>query len=414
MQSSLSFYVITEGNLGIECTEILLSEGHDVLGIISSHQDTADWALSHKIPYYSTLEEFADINPSKTFDYLLSIINTQILSQQLIEYPRYYAINYHDAPLPNYAGVHATSWAILNNEKNHGVTWHVMNSHIDAGDILKQVSFPIESDETALTLNLKCYSHALKTFKDLLQHLIRGPVSGKKPNLKNRRYFSRSQKPSNLGFLSWKDSAQAIERQFRALNFGDYPNGLATFKIMFNEQTIIPNKLKVLNSKSDFRPGTIIKIEEQDIYLSTTTQDICISGLRWFNDIVPNTTNSIVKDLKVHSGYKLKNPKKQMLKKLQEISSQLSPYENYWTEYFMSSPQIQYPFLFSLLKKDERVENKGEHVSEIIISDSFFEYFSYCNFSASFSETFITAFLIYLCRLGDYSPFSVGLINSFL
>ena len=41
------------------------------------------------------------------------------------------AINCHDATLLNYAGVHASSWAILNGEKEHGVGWHVMSDIVE-------------------------------------------------------------------------------------------------------------------------------------------------------------------------------------------------------------------------------------------------------------------------------------------
>ena len=75
-----------------------------------------------------------------SFDFLFSIVNSQILFPSLLKLPREFAINFHDALLPKYAGVHATSWAIFNQEKTHGITWHVMSEIVDSGDILKQVS----------------------------------------------------------------------------------------------------------------------------------------------------------------------------------------------------------------------------------------------------------------------------------
>lgn len=74
-------------------------------------------------------------------DYLFSIfsiVNRHLIPNELIALPQHLAINYHEAPLPNYAGVHATSWAIMNREVKHGITWHVMTERVDAGDILKQ------------------------------------------------------------------------------------------------------------------------------------------------------------------------------------------------------------------------------------------------------------------------------------
>ena len=45
------------------------------------------------------------------------------------------AINFHDGPLPRYAGLNAPVWAILNREPAHGVTWHLIEGGIDEGDI---------------------------------------------------------------------------------------------------------------------------------------------------------------------------------------------------------------------------------------------------------------------------------------
>jgi len=102
MKQTFSSYIITETNLGTQCAEILLAEGHQAQGLISNNQEVIKWALEHNISYL-------------TLDYLFSIVNYQILSSQILESPRYFAINYHDSPLPKYAGVHVTSWVILNN-----------------------------------------------------------------------------------------------------------------------------------------------------------------------------------------------------------------------------------------------------------------------------------------------------------
>lgn len=49
------------------------------------------------------------------------------------------------------------AWAIINGERAHGVTWHLMAERVDAGDILVQHGFPVEAIETTATLNAKCY-----------------------------------------------------------------------------------------------------------------------------------------------------------------------------------------------------------------------------------------------------------------
>jgi methionyl-tRNA formyltransferase len=73
-----------------------------------------------------------------------------------LELPRIEAIDYHDAPLPKYAGLNATSWALMHRQKTHWVTWYVMSDLVEGGDILKQVAIDIADEDTAFTLNKKC------------------------------------------------------------------------------------------------------------------------------------------------------------------------------------------------------------------------------------------------------------------
>jgi methionyl-tRNA formyltransferase len=111
--------------------------------------------------------------------------------RHVLKLPRKAAINYHDSLLPKYAGTHATSWALMNGETVHGITWHLMTRIVDAGDILKQESFGIAEDETAITLNMKCYEAAINSFSQLVSELESGGIIARKQDLDERTFFSR-------------------------------------------------------------------------------------------------------------------------------------------------------------------------------------------------------------------------------
>ncbi|MBY0463081.1 MAG: amino acid adenylation domain-containing protein, partial [Alphaproteobacteria bacterium] len=325
-----------------------------------------------------------------------------------------YCINYHDAPLPRYAGVHATSWAILNNESTHAISWHIMNSSVDTGNILKQVFFSIDNNETALSLNLKCYVNALEAFKELIKEIGQKSIKGKSQDLKNRSYYSRSQKPSCLGFVSWENSAQDIERLYRALHFGEYPNTFAVFKVFINQQIFSPANLQILQSCSKIVPGTITHITDQAIFISTQTEDISISYLR---DLKGNicSIDTLISQLGITVGDVLRAPDEQFLKDLQIIYTDLSHYETFWTKQLTNLSPAYLPFTTSLPQDAQRVKDDEKQV-EIIITENFLE-FSSCyikELSFSFTEILIAAFLIYLSRLGNVSPFTIGFINPFL
>ena len=119
--NNFSCFIVGEGTLPIQCADILLDREHTMYGIISSDIAVHDWARERGIPYIdpknTDIVTFLSQHP---FDYLFSIVNMSILPQEVLALPRRCAINFHDAPLPKYAGIHATSWAILQGERD---TW---------------------------------------------------------------------------------------------------------------------------------------------------------------------------------------------------------------------------------------------------------------------------------------------------
>ncbi len=223
-------FIIGDDNLTLQCAEIILAKNHQILGLISKSSSIKAWCARHSIPYMNDIKELETTN--QPFDYLFSIVNGQILSKNILKRPRYYAINYHNSPLPKYAGLNATSWAILNGEHSHAISWHIMEDKVDAGSILKQPSFLIEDEDTALSLNLKCYEHAVSSFYELVNELATNTVSPTQQDLTQRSYYGLKDQPHNLGFICWEQSAEEIDRLCRALTMGPYINELATPKIM--------------------------------------------------------------------------------------------------------------------------------------------------------------------------------------
>jgi methionyl-tRNA formyltransferase len=116
----MNCYIIGETNLTLQCAQWLVRQGHELLGIVSSSSKIRDWATKSHINHFYDLQASKGILISNQFDYLFSIANPIILKSELLNKPSIAAINYHDALLPAYAGVHATSWVIWRGEKEHG------------------------------------------------------------------------------------------------------------------------------------------------------------------------------------------------------------------------------------------------------------------------------------------------------
>lgn len=273
----LTCLLIGQDNLLIECAKLIQSNSLIISGIISPSDQIKNWTRSQAIPWFSSLSEI-DWQTHST-DYLFSIVNNDLIPKTVLDKIRRLAINYHDGPLPRYAGSNATSWAILNNETSHAITWHVINEKVDAGDLLKQRTFPIDPADTALSLNLKCIEHALVTFSELINELTENTYHRTPQNLSQRTYFPRSKKPANSGWINWNSRADEIDRLCRATQFGQYQNPFSVAKVLVGNEVFAVDALTVLAELSDKSPGTLLEISHDYWKIATLTHVVKLSAL---------------------------------------------------------------------------------------------------------------------------------------
>jgi methionyl-tRNA formyltransferase len=333
-------YILGNDSLTIQCAEILLAHNYQILAVISSAPVVQDWAAQRSIQLFSSFPKNQEsLAPC---DYLFSIVNWQILPEWVLKLPRYFAINYHDSPLPKYAGVHATSWAILNNEKQHGITWHVMEKQVDAGDILKQVIFPVDKKETALSLNLKCYQTAITAFSELVEDLARNTQVRIPQDLNQRTYFGIHQKPSGNGWVNWNDTAENIERLFRALKLGDYTNRLSILKFTIKNELYLIDELQVLRKKSAQTPGTIVKLSSKGLEIATRTYNIRILRFKTMDGNLYN--NKILTEQNYLLGFCLSSPTINSQEVYQQLSADISKYEHFWVKELEQKVPTTLPF----------------------------------------------------------------------
>lgn len=274
MQSKFSCCLIGSGSLLIQCGTQLLDAGHTIVAVASAHKDVLEWAAINQIPSCSDeLTEYRPFLQQFQIDYLFSIVHLNIIPEDILNLATHMAINYHDGPLPAYAGINAPSWAIINGEQNHGISWHQMLASVDEGDLLYQEIIPIDDDETAFTLNWKCYQAAVEGFSSVIEQ-INGTLKPKKQDLGKRSYFAKYQRPGNLSCVNWNLSADAIARFIRAMDFGGYENNFARAKLYINNKFYIIDKFSVLSKKSTYKPGTISAVYQDGIDISTLDIDI--------------------------------------------------------------------------------------------------------------------------------------------
>ncbi len=260
-----------------ECGRMLMDQHHEIVAVVAPEGPAAAWARRAGIPLFSRLKDLLEAG-LEPVDYLFSITNLAVLPAEALALASRAAINFHDGPLPAYAGLNTPSWALLAGEVEHGVTWHLMTDDVDCGDVLADEIIAIEDGETSLSLNTKCFEAGLRTFAALaanLEVLLMGrrPMSGR-PS----RFFGKDARPAAAATIDWYAPAEEIARQVSALYFGAYRNPLGLSKALLGDRLLLVQGVTVLDSCSGAEPGMVVEGGEMAI-VATGSRDIRLERL---------------------------------------------------------------------------------------------------------------------------------------
>ncbi len=271
--SVFSCFVVGSGAVALRCAERLRLAGHKILGVYSFDCALKEMASSHEIPHANTLEQFEESLNSQPYEYLFSINNPWIIPSNILALASKNTINFHDSPLPKYAGLHATSWALINGESEHATCWHEVEEGIDRGRILKKTSFEITEDDTAFTLNMRVLELTVNSFQTLIDELATDTVSAEEQNTVGGSYYALSDRPDSACIISLRDSTQHLSNLVRALDFGVSPNPLGLPKLLVNEygEILVFTSLAVVSNVASSTAGTVIEMSPGGLRIATVT-----------------------------------------------------------------------------------------------------------------------------------------------
>lgn len=148
-----------------------------------------------------------------------------ILSEDIINLPKFGTVAVHESLLPKYRGFAPINWAIINGEKSTGVTLFYLDKKIDNGDIIDQETIKIEKNETAYDVYKKTSEGSLNLLKKNLKRIIKGHVKGRRQDEKFATYTCM-RLPED-GQINWNNKAENIYNLIRGLSY-PYP-GAFTF-----------------------------------------------------------------------------------------------------------------------------------------------------------------------------------------
>ena len=338
-----SFWIIGETTLAIRCAEALLERGHLVRGLVTTHALTMDWARTRGIdvvPFSAALPALR----AAPYDYLLSIVNSRILGPDILATPSRGAINYHDGPLPRYAGMHSTSWAILNGETAHGVTWHGIVDLVDAGPIYKQRIVPVDPADTALSLNARSYEAALESFLELADDIGTGRLEAREQDLSRRTYFPHLERPDAAALIDWTAPAASISALVRALDFGAaYANPLGRAKVRCGSQFYLCDRVRLTGRPASAAAGTVTGIDSSGITVAAGNEDIVIEALSSMAG-APLALADVVERERLVVGRPLGLVPREVRARITTRNQELAKHEGYWIRALRRVRRVELPY----------------------------------------------------------------------
>ena len=313
------FRCVLVGNesLLVQCARALSGRGHQIVTVASHNADVIAWAASAGIPVVAPGTGIED-RVTAPFDWLLSIANLSVLPDALIKRAARGAVNFHDGPLPRHAGLNAPVWALLNGETRHGITWHLIGGGVDEGDILEQVTFDIAADETAFSLNARCYAAAIESFPSLVDALETGAPNRRKQDLTQRTLHRRDDRPEGAAQIDFSKPAADIVRLVRALDHGGYWNPLAMPKIGGVERTFAVGQAEIAEGSG--APGTVLE-SGADLVVA------CGDGAVRLSDFTDLAASPVAAGIVAEVGSVLPVPD---FDKLTALMARIVPGEGYW------------------------------------------------------------------------------------
>lgn len=209
----------------------LIGSRHEVIAVVTQpdrpnargneiiFSDVKKVALEHGItvfqPEKASDETFVERLRELAPDIIVVAAYGQILRENILNLPKYRCINVHASILPKYRGASPIQWAVINGEKETGVTIMYMEKGLDTGDMILTRTLELAPDETAGTLHDRLMELGGPTLLEAMDMIESGTANPIPQNNDEATYVSVLKK--SMGELDFNNSAEYLERLIRGL-----------------------------------------------------------------------------------------------------------------------------------------------------------------------------------------------------
>ena len=218
-------------------------------------------AKKHGIPVFQPhriRSDFSFLSETKP-DLILCFAYGQIIPSEVINYPRYGCLNYHGSLLPKYRGAAPIQYALMNNDKETGVTLMEMVEKMDAGRMYAKKKFLIEPKDDFSNLANKMVDAAFDLTVESLEKYLNGELVGEEQN-EELVTFAPSIKTEEEP-VSVLDDIEVIVGKVRALS----PS--PGTKIRMDEEEIKLFKVEIVSRENLAPLGSVIQANKSGFYI---------------------------------------------------------------------------------------------------------------------------------------------------
>lgn len=270
-------------DFAVSSLEAIIGAGHDLVGVVTqpdkvkgrggkiSFPAIKEAALAHNLTVYQPSRvrdsEFIEIIRDLDPEVIVVAAFGQLLPKELLDMPLYGCINVHASLLPKYRGAAPIQAAIINGEKESGITIMHMDVKLDTGDMILQENIPLAEDETGGSLHDKLASLGARLIVEALDKLKEGTAKRIPQDESQATYVKMLDK--KMGYIDFAKPAIDIERMIRGLN--PWPSAYTKLK----GKTLKIWRAEVIEYNSNARPGELVELTK-DYFVVMTGKDALI------------------------------------------------------------------------------------------------------------------------------------------
>lgn len=287
--NKLRIVFIGTPDFAVESLRSLLEAGKNVVAVITvpdrkagrgqkiNESAVKKFAASKYLPVLqpTNLKNESFLEELKSFNANLQIVVAfRMLPELVWNMPQFGTFNLHASLLPNYRGAAPINWAIINGEKETGVTTFFLKHQIDTGDLILQERLTIEQNETAGTLHDKLMVAGGKLVVKTVELIKENEV-----NPQPQKEIATKEAPKIFKHdckVNWNKPGKDIDRLVRGMS--PFPSAWSTLQSEVEKKNIKIFSVEVTD-REPISAG-MIEIVEKDIFVGAADKTIKLSDIQ--------------------------------------------------------------------------------------------------------------------------------------